>query len=70
MTTAFDQLADRILSGGAATAEDAVAVLRTPDAELMTMGKTEIRKTTANFDPIPIPSHKMSRGAIATSGVE
>ena len=35
MTTAFDQLADRILSGGAATAEDAVAVLRTPDAELM-----------------------------------
>ena len=35
MTTAFDQLADRILSGGAATVEDAVAVLRTPDAELM-----------------------------------
>jgi biotin synthase len=35
MTTAFDQLADRILSGGAATPEDAVAVLRTPDAELM-----------------------------------
>ena len=35
MTTAFDQLADRILSGGAATAEDAVAVLRTPDTELM-----------------------------------
>jgi biotin synthase len=37
MTTAFDQLADRILSGGAATAEDAVAVLRTPDAELMSV---------------------------------
>ncbi|MFE6647267.1 biotin synthase BioB [Nocardioides sp. NPDC057772] len=35
MTTAFDQLADRILSGGAATADDALAVLRTPDAELM-----------------------------------
>ena len=37
MTTAFDQLADRILSGGAATAEDAVAVLRTPDVELMSV---------------------------------
>ena len=37
MTTAFDQLADRILSGGAATTEDAVAVLRTPDAELMSV---------------------------------
>lgn len=37
MTTAFDQLADRILSGGAATAEDAVAVLRTPDSELMSV---------------------------------
>ncbi|MER7559105.1 biotin synthase BioB [Nocardioides sp. NPDC126508] len=37
MTTAFDQLADRILSGGAATAEDAVAVLRTPDLELMSV---------------------------------
>lgn len=35
MPTAFDQLADRILSGGAATAEEAVAVLRTPDADLM-----------------------------------
>jgi biotin synthase len=35
MTTAFDQLADRILSGGAATAEDAVAVLLTPDEEMM-----------------------------------
>ncbi|MFI5627134.1 biotin synthase BioB [Nocardioides sp. NPDC051685] len=37
MTTAFDQLADRILSGGAATAEDAVAVLRTSDTELMSV---------------------------------
>ncbi|MGY0386522.1 biotin synthase BioB [Nocardioides sp. WG-D5] len=35
MTTAFDQLADRILSGGAATADDALAVLRTSDTELM-----------------------------------
>ncbi|MEI7058964.1 biotin synthase BioB [Nocardioides sp. CCNWLW239] len=35
MTTAFDQLADRILSGGAATAEEALTVLRTPDADLM-----------------------------------
>ncbi|MFE6506025.1 biotin synthase BioB [Nocardioides sp. NPDC057767] len=37
MTTAFDQLADRILSGGAATADDALAVLRTSDTELMSV---------------------------------
>ena len=35
MTTAFDQLADRILSGATATAEEALTVLRTPDAELL-----------------------------------
>ncbi|GGU38106.1 biotin synthase BioB [Nocardioides albus] len=37
MTTAFDLLADRILSGGAATTDDALAVLRTADAELMSV---------------------------------
>ncbi|MBC7274875.1 biotin synthase BioB [Nocardioides sp.] len=35
MTTSFDQLADRILSGGAATVDDALAALRTPDEQLM-----------------------------------
>lgn len=35
MTTSFDQLADRILSGGAATVDDALAALRTPDEHLM-----------------------------------
>ena len=35
MTTQFDQLADRILAGGAATAEDALAVLRADDTRLM-----------------------------------
>ncbi len=34
MTTQFDQLADKILAGGAATPEDALAVLRADDAEL------------------------------------
>src|SRR6478752_3351341 len=35
MTAHFDDLADRILTGGAATEEDALAVLRATDAELM-----------------------------------
>lgn len=34
MTTQFDQLADRILAGGAATEADALAVLRADDADL------------------------------------
>ncbi|WP_406034549.1 biotin synthase BioB [Nocardioides sp. NBC_00163] len=50
MTTAFDQLADRILSGGAATAEDAVAVLRTPDAELMGVVAAAGRLRREHFD--------------------
>ena len=33
----FDQLADRILAGGAATEADAVAVLQAPDSELMSI---------------------------------
>ncbi|KRF17795.1 biotin synthase [Nocardioides sp. Soil797] len=33
--TTYDELADRILAGGAATAEEALAVLRTTDAELL-----------------------------------
>ncbi|MEU0313402.1 biotin synthase BioB [Nocardioides sp. NPDC006273] len=37
MTTSFDQLADRILSGGAATVDDALAALRTPDEQLMSV---------------------------------
>jgi biotin synthase len=35
MTTQFDQLADRILAGGAATEADALSVLRADDADLM-----------------------------------
>ncbi|WP_109507461.1 biotin synthase BioB [Nocardioides speluncae] len=35
MTTQFDQLADTILAGGAATEADALAVLRADDTELM-----------------------------------
>jgi biotin synthase len=35
--TAFDQLADTILAGGAATEADALAVLQAPDAELMSI---------------------------------
>src|SRR4051794_799126 len=35
MTAQFEQLADRILAGGAATEEDALAVLRADDCDLM-----------------------------------
>jgi biotin synthase len=35
MSTSFDQLATRILEGGSATEEDALAVLRADDAEVM-----------------------------------
>src|SRR5690242_15092554 len=35
MTSRFDQLADRILAGGSVTEDDALAVLRAEDAELM-----------------------------------
>jgi biotin synthase len=35
MTAHFDQLADRILAGGSATEDDALAVLRADDTELM-----------------------------------
>lgn len=35
--TVFDQLADKILAGGAATEADAVAVLQAPDSELMSV---------------------------------
>src|SRR3954453_1114597 len=31
----FDQLADKILAGGAASEADALAVIRTPDSELL-----------------------------------
>ncbi|HEY3013775.1 MAG TPA: biotin synthase BioB [Nocardioides sp.] len=37
MTTQFDQLADQILAGGAATEEDALAVLRADDADLISV---------------------------------
>ncbi len=37
MSTSFDQLATTILAGGAATQEDALAVLQAPDAELMSV---------------------------------
>jgi biotin synthase len=38
MTTQFDQIADRILAGGGATTpEEALAVLRSSDAELLTL---------------------------------
>ncbi|MBG6095386.1 biotin synthase BioB [Nocardioides luteus] len=49
MTTAFDQLADRILSGGAATADDALAVLRTSDTELMGVVAAAGRLRRAHF---------------------
>jgi biotin synthase len=37
MTTKFEQLADTILAGGAATPDDALAVLRADDAELISV---------------------------------
>ena len=37
MPTTFQQLADQVLAGTPATAEDALAVLRADDAELMSL---------------------------------
>jgi biotin synthase len=49
MTSQFDQLADRILSGGAATAEDALTVLRAADADLMHVVAAAGRLRRAHF---------------------
>ncbi|CAM3361771.1 biotin synthase BioB [Nocardioides dubius] len=49
MTTQFDQLASRILEGGAATEADALAVLRAPDAELVALVAAASRLRRAHF---------------------
>lgn len=49
MTTQFDQLADRILAGGEATEDDALAVLRADDAELMQLVAAAGRLRRAHF---------------------
>lgn len=49
MTTNFDELATRILEGGAATEADALAVLRAPDADLMFLVAAAGRLRRAHF---------------------
>ncbi|MEZ0578775.1 biotin synthase BioB [Nocardioides sp. MH1] len=49
MSTAFDDLATRILDGGAATPEDALAVLRADDSELMAVVAAAGRLRRAHF---------------------
>ncbi|MCX2733818.1 biotin synthase BioB [Saccharopolyspora sp. NFXS83] len=49
MTTTFDQLADDVLAGSPATTEDALAVLRAPDDELMSVVAAAGRLRRAHF---------------------
>ncbi|KQZ69678.1 biotin synthase BioB [Nocardioides sp. Root151] len=49
MTTHFDQLADRILDGGAASEPDALAVLQTTDAELLSVVSAAARLRREHF---------------------
>jgi len=49
MTTTFDQLAERILAGGAATPDDALLVLRAPDEELLDVVAAAGRLRRAHF---------------------
>ncbi|MGH8964282.1 MAG: biotin synthase BioB [Actinomycetes bacterium] len=49
MTTHFDQLADRILDGGAASEADALAELRTSDAELLSVVAAAARLRREHF---------------------
>ncbi|EON23144.1 MULTISPECIES: biotin synthase BioB [Nocardioides] len=49
MTTTFAQIADRILAGGAATPDDALAVLRASDAELLDVVAAAGRLRRAHF---------------------
>lgn len=49
MTTQFDQLADTILAGGSATEDDALAVLRADDADLMHLVAAAGRLRRAHF---------------------
>lgn len=49
MTTTFDQLAERILAGGAATPDDALAVLRAHDEELLDVVAAAGRLRRAHF---------------------
>jgi len=48
-TTDFDELATRILGGGAATEADALAVLRAPDSEVMSLVAAASRLRRAHF---------------------
>ena len=49
MSAQFDQIATRILGGGAATEADALAVLRADDAELMSVVAAASRLRRAHF---------------------
>jgi biotin synthase len=49
MSTSFDQLATTILDGGSATQEDALAVLRADDSELMDLVAAASRLRRAHF---------------------
>ncbi|SFS72550.1 biotin synthase BioB [Saccharopolyspora flava] len=49
MSSTFDQLADAVLAGRAAAAEDALAVLRADDAELMSVVAAASRLRRAHF---------------------
>src|SRR5215204_778896 len=49
MSTSFDQLATTILDGGSATQEDALAVLRADDAELMSVVAAASRLRRTHF---------------------
>ena len=46
-----------------------LSVERIPTSVLMITGKTTRLITTATFDQMPIPNHKINRGEIAMMGV-
>src|SRR5215469_1104617 len=52
-----------------ATSINSASVARTPAIVLMRIGKTAVRNTTAIFEAMPMPSHRIMSGATATSGV-
>lgn len=49
MTTYFEQLADRILAGGSASADDALAVLRTQDGDVLSVVAAAARLRREHF---------------------
>ena len=67
MPTTYDQIADRILAGGTATPDDALAILQAPDSDLMSVVAAALTASIEAKDSGPRSAVPTSRLVSSTS---